>query len=73
MTYSQANILAQRIRTTHPDLHPVVRTIGNGEVIIRFETKQRKRTVGWYHLFCVAEWYSYLESLNHKSKRREAS
>jgi len=73
MTYTQANILAQQIRATHSYLRPEVRTLGNGDIIIRFEQTQYRKTVGFFHIWEPAHWSMYLESLNHKSKRKEVA
>jgi hypothetical protein len=73
MTSLAAQLLATRIRADHPELRPMARQISNGEWVVRFEKEQYRRIVGWYHLWSHADWYSYLELLDHKSKRKEVA
>jgi hypothetical protein len=72
VNYTAASNLANQIKSMRPDLNPVARMIGDGrEAVVRFETVQRKRTVGWYIIWDRQSWIDFLES--HQSKHREAS
>ncbi len=73
MTTLQAQILANQIRASHPHLHPAIRIIGNGEVVIRFEQEVYRKKVAFYHLWHIKDWALYLESIAPKQRRREAS
>jgi len=74
MTTLQAQILVNQIRASHPHLQPAMRIIGNGEVVVRFEQDVYRKKVAFYHLWCIADWQIYVESvLTPRHRRQEAS
>lgn len=60
MDKHQAYSLRNRINNSHPELHPEVHQIANGEFVVRLMTNGYRGTrVVKYHIWSPLSWDSY--------------